>query len=50
MNGTTIIGTTGVAGSNASLLNTPYALKVDEQNNLYVADTFNQRIQNLSHY
>ena len=49
-NGTTIIGTTGVAGSNASLLDTPYALKVDQQYNLYVADTLNHRVQNFSHY
>jgi DNA-binding beta-propeller fold protein YncE len=49
-NGTTVVGVTGMSGSTALLLNTPYAVKVDRQNNLYVADTFNQRIQMfLSH-
>ena len=50
MNGTTIVGTAGIAGNSASLLNTPYALKLDPQHNLYVADTFNHRVQNFTHY
>lgn len=49
-NGTTIAGVVGSAGSSASLLNTPYALKIDAQRNLYVADTFNQRVQKFRFY
>ncbi|CAF1553493.1 unnamed protein product [Adineta ricciae] len=44
-NGTTVAGKTGVFGSNATLVNVPYALKLDNENNLYVADTYNQRVQ-----
>ncbi|CAF1399707.1 unnamed protein product [Adineta ricciae] len=44
-NGTTIAGRTGVFGNNATLLYVPYALKLDNENNLYVADTYNQHVQ-----
>ena len=47
-NGTTIAGKTGVSGNNATLLYVPYALKLDNENNLYVADAYNQRVQRFS--
>lgn len=46
----TIVGTTGVSGTGASLLNTPYAVQLDTQLNLYVADTLNQRVQKFLRY
>ncbi|CAF4907833.1 unnamed protein product [Rotaria socialis] len=45
MNGTTIAGVTGVAGSDPYHLNYPYAVKLDSQLNLYVTDWYNHRIQ-----
>lgn len=42
--GITIAGTTGVTGSNTSLLTYPYSVELDNQLNLYVADTNNHRI------
>ena len=50
INGTTIAGTTGINGNTDSLLDTPYAVKVDKQNNLYVADTYNHRVQKFIFY
>lgn len=44
-NGITIAGTRAVSGGNASLLYTPYAVKLDSDRNLYVADTNNHRVQ-----
>lgn len=43
--GITIAGVTGKNDSTASLLNNPYSAKLDNQGNLYVVDTDNQRIQ-----
>ena len=43
-NGTTIAGT-GISGTNATSLNSPWSLALDSQLNLYVADTNNHRIQ-----
>jgi hypothetical protein len=43
-NGTTIAGT-GFQGSTATLLNTPKDVFVDSLQNIYVADSVNQRIQ-----
>ena len=43
--GKTIAGTTGVAEINTSLLNYPWSLKLDNQLNLYVLDTYNHRVQ-----
>jgi len=40
LNGTTVAGTTGVWGSNASLLSCPRAVYVNIQNKLYVADGY----------
>ena len=48
--GQTIAGTTGVSGINASLLNYPWSLKLDNQLNLYVLDTYNHRVQQFLRY
>lgn len=50
MNGTTIAGMTQVSGRNATRLNTPWALELDSQLNLYVVDTYNHRIQKFLRY
>ncbi|CAF3289583.1 unnamed protein product [Rotaria socialis] len=47
-NGTTIAGVTGVPGNAANLLNNPRSIALDNQFNLYVADTSNNRIQIFS--
>ncbi|CAF3785209.1 unnamed protein product [Rotaria sp. Silwood1] len=47
-NGTTIAGSAGISGNSSSLLNTPYALKLDDQYNLYIADTYNHRVQKFA--
>ena len=44
-NGTVIAGVSGVSGSNATLLNSPYGIILDQWKNLYVADYSNSRIQ-----
>ncbi|CAF1394786.1 unnamed protein product [Rotaria magnacalcarata] len=44
-NGTTIAGVTAVSGSDANKLNSPRSLVLDSNLNLYVADTWNNRIQ-----
>jgi sugar lactone lactonase YvrE len=49
-NGLTIAGAAGISGTNSSLLNSPSSVAFDSQNNLYVADTNNHRIQKFSHY
>ncbi|CAF1467825.1 unnamed protein product [Adineta steineri] len=48
--GTTIAGLTGISGSNSILLNQPMSVTLDSQLNLYVADTFNSRIQKFVRY
>lgn len=50
VNGTTIAGITGVNSSNSTTLNTPWAVELDRQLNLYVADTANHRIQKFLRY
>ena len=50
MNGMTIAGITLVSGSNATTLSSPWAAKIDNQLNLYVADTTNHRIQKFLRY
>ncbi|CAF3765602.1 unnamed protein product [Rotaria sordida] len=40
-----IIAGTGVAGNNNNQLNNPYAVRLDNQGNLLVVDSFNSRIQ-----
>ena len=49
-NGTTIVGVSGMSGSNATTLNNPCAVALDAQLNLYVADTYNHRIQQFIRY
>ena len=48
--GKTIAGVTGAVGINASLLGAPWSLKLDNQLNLYVADTGNHRVQKFLRY
>ena len=48
--GKTIAGVAGVSGINASLLGSPWSLKLDNQLNLYVADTGNHRVQKFLRY
>jgi len=48
--GRTIAGMTGVQGSNPTLLRGPYGITLDNQLNLYVADTWNNRVQKFLRY
>ncbi|CAF4048940.1 unnamed protein product, partial [Adineta steineri] len=48
--GITIAGVTGSPGVSASQLNAPYGLILDNQLNLYVADTSNNRVQKFARY
>ena len=48
--GRTIAGITGVQGSNPTLLRGPYGIALDNQLNLYVADTWNNRVQKFLRY
>ncbi|CAF1473137.1 unnamed protein product [Rotaria sordida] len=48
--GKTIAGITGVSGVNSTLLKLPYWIILDKQLNLYVADTFNHRVQKFLRY
>ena len=48
--GRTIAGMTGITGYNNTLLNIPYSLTLDNQLNLYVADTWNNRVQKFLRY
>ncbi|CAF1579769.1 unnamed protein product [Rotaria sp. Silwood1] len=43
--GRTIAGVTNTSGNSATLLYNPYSIGLDAQLNLYVADTYNHRIQ-----
>jgi nicotinamide mononucleotide (NMN) deamidase PncC len=43
--GVFIVGTPGVAGSNATLLNGPMGIKIDAYLNMYVVDNGNNRVQ-----
>jgi hypothetical protein len=49
-NGITIAGITLTSGSNATLLNKPQAVRLDNQLNLYIADSYNHRIQKFLRY
>mgnify|MGYP002394486182 CR=1 FL=1 len=49
-NGTQIAGFVGLGNDNATRLTTPFTVKLDSQLNLYVADTFNHRIQKFLRY
>ena len=48
--GITIAGVSSTVGSSSNLLNTPHAVRLDNQLNLYVADTYNHRIQKFLRY
>jgi len=50
LNATTIAGITSVNGTNATTLAAPWSLRLDSQLNLYVADTYNHRIQKFLRY
>lgn len=43
--GQTVAGVTGIAGNNATLLNLPFSVVLDIQENLYVVDRGNHRVQ-----
>lgn len=49
-NGVTIAGSAGLSGVNATLLNLPSTLTLDNQLNLYVVDQSNNRIQKFCRY
>ena len=49
-NGITIAGSTGIAGSNLSLLSNPFWVSVDGQMNLYVSDRDNHRVLTFLRY
>lgn len=49
-NGTTIAGITGSRGTANTQLNVPYWAIIDNQYNLYVADTYNERVQKFHYY
>ena len=50
VNGTTIAGITGIMVRNDTTLYRPWAVRLDSQLNLYVADTYNHRIQKFLRY
>lgn len=50
LNATTIAGETAQSGNSSTRLNRPLSLALDSQLNLYVADTFNNRIQKFVRY
>jgi hypothetical protein len=47
-NGTTIAGVTGTIGNSATLLYYPFSMRLDAQLNLYVLDSYNQRVQKFA--
>jgi DNA-binding beta-propeller fold protein YncE len=49
-NGTTIAGISGKIGNNSTMLYYPVSLTLDNQLNLYVTDSYNQRIQQFLRY
>lgn len=49
-NATTIAGVMGISGISSTLLNMPCSVRLDTQLNLYVADTYNNRIQQFIRY
>ena len=50
VDGTTIAGMAGVSDNNATTFNVPWAVRLDSQLNMYVADTGNHRIQKFVRY
>lgn len=49
-NGTAIAGVTSISGNNATLLNVPSSLILDNQLNMYVVDRWNHRVQKFLRY
>ena len=49
-NSTTIAGVKANSGSNASLLYNPCTMALNAYLNLYVADTYNERVQQFIRY
>lgn len=49
-NGTTIAGITGVSANTANTLYSPQSMALDSNLNLYVADSWNNRIQKIQRY
>lgn len=49
-NATTIAGVTGISGINSTLLYSPWSIALDNQLNLYIADTTNHCIQKFQRY
>ncbi len=45
----TTIGTAGVSGSGANQFNEPYRIAIDSNNNLFVADRMNNRVQQCTY-
>jgi hypothetical protein len=50
MNGTTIAGVTGQSTTSSTNLNQPLGIALDSQLNLYVSDTYNNRVQKFLRY
>jgi hypothetical protein len=50
MNGTTIAGISSELSDNSTTLYYPVSMILDNQLNLYVTDSFNQRIQQFLRY
>ena len=50
LSGITIAGSTGIRGNDSNLLYAPYAVQLDSQLNLYVADRNNHRVQKYLRY
>lgn len=48
--GVTIAGISGISGSNSTMLKQAYSVELDNRLNLYVTDTFNQRVQKFLRY
>ena len=50
LEGITIAGITSTIGSNSTLLTVPWSVALDNQLNLYVADSANHRVQKFLRY
>jgi hypothetical protein len=50
LNGTTIAGISGELGDNSTIRYYPVSMILDNQLNLYVTDSYNQRIQQFLRY
>jgi DNA-binding beta-propeller fold protein YncE len=48
--GITIAGVSGISGNDSILMNKPWSVHLDNQLNLYIADSFNHRVQKFVRY